>query len=71
MPELLIVLAAIAGLVAIVWVVELLLARRARRRLEAAQQGSGHHSEHHANRVVDEAHGYARVIENNQQMGGF
>jgi hypothetical protein len=70
MPELLIVLAAIAGLVAIVWVVELVLARRARRRLEAAQQGTGHHPQHN-NPLVDEAHGYARVIENNQQMGGF
>ena len=71
MPELLIVLGAIAGLVAIVWVVELLLPRRARRRLEAAQRGTGHHQRHHVNPIVDEAHGYARVIENNQQMGGF
>ncbi len=71
MPELLIVLAAIAGLVAIVWVVELLLARRARRRLEAARHGNGDHAQHHANPLVDEAHGYGRVIENNQQLGGF
>lgn len=71
MPELLIVLAAIAGLVAIVWVVELLLARRARRRLEAARRGNGDQAQHHANLLVDEAHGYGRVIENNQQLGGF
>jgi hypothetical protein len=70
MLDLLIVLAAIAGLVAIVWVVDLLLARRARRRLEAAQHGPGHLPQH-SDPVVGEAHGYARVIENNQQMGGF
>lgn len=70
MPELLIVLAVIAGLVALVWVVELLLARRARRRLEAAQHGPGNDS-HSSSPLVDEAHGYARGIENNQQMGGF
>lgn len=69
MPVLFIVLAVIAGLVALVWVVELLLARRARRSLEAAQHGTGYAPT--SNPLVDEAHGYARGIENNQQMGGF
>ena len=70
MPELLIIPAVVAGLVVLIWVVDLRLARRACRRLAPAQHSTGHHPQHN-NPLVDEAHGHARVNENNQQMGGF